>query len=190
MGNVSNFIDDSFSKSRELNELTYVKLSADVKAVSRTLVSALRNGRKVLICGNGGSASDANHFAAELVCKFRKERRALPAISLTANPSTMTAIPNDYDFERVFSRQVEAFGKKGDVFIGITTSGNSKNVIEAARKATSLGLKTISFTGNKGGKIKGFCDLSLIVPSSDTARIQEMHILIIHTLCDIIEAGF
>jgi len=141
----------------------------------------------VLVFGNGGSAADSQHMAAELVGRFRKERKALPAIALTTNTSTITALSNDYGYDVSFKRQVEALGKKGDVAVGISTSGTAKNVTCALKKAKDAGLLTVALTGKDGGEIKSIADLSLVVKSDNTARIQEAHILIIHILCELIE---
>ncbi|TGJ99285.1 D-sedoheptulose 7-phosphate isomerase [Leptospira semungkisensis] len=149
----------------------------------------LENGNMILFCGNGGSSCDASHIAAELVVRYKSgnERRALPAISLSSDSAVLTACSNDYGYEEVFSRQVQAFGKPGDLLIGLSTSGNSKNVISATEAAKKLGMKTISFLGGDGGKLKGMADLDIIIPRKETARIQESHILIGHILCSIIE---
>ncbi len=162
----------------------------DIESVALVLIEALRNGNKLLIAGNGGSVADAYHFAAELVGRFKKERKALPAIALMANPSAVTAISNDYAFDLVFSRQVEAFAKPGDVFFGISTSGNSKNIVEAAQVAKRFGCKVVGLTGQTGGAMKEVCDFLINIPSQDTPRIQEMHTLVIHMLSDIIEEAF
>jgi D-sedoheptulose 7-phosphate isomerase len=147
---------------------------------------ALRYGKKILICGNGGSAADSQHFAAELTGRYMMERKSLAAIALTTDTSALTAIGNDYGFEKVFSRQVEGLGEKGDVLIGISTSGNSKNVIEAVKMAKEKGLRTICFLGASGA-LKDICDLPINVPSTATPRIQECHELIMHTICDLVE---
>jgi D-sedoheptulose 7-phosphate isomerase len=156
-----------------------------VKAVA-ILLEAFKKGNKVLIFGNGGSASDSQHIACEFVSKFRLERDGLPAIALTTDTSILTAIPNDYDFNRVFKRQVEALGAEGDVAIGLSTSGNSPNVLEAVAEAKRKGMRTIALCG-AGGKLKDAVDVSINVPSTDTPRIQESHIAIGHILCDIVE---
>jgi len=154
---------------------------------SEMIVGSLQAGGKLILFGNGGSAGDAQHIAAELVGRFERERRALPAIALTTNSSTLTAIGNDYGYNKVFSRQVEAWARPGDVVIGITTSGNSPNVLEGVAAAKLKGAKTIGMTGEKGGKLAAEVDLCLKVPSSSTARIQESHILIGHLLCLLID---
>lgn len=148
---------------------------------------ALSSGNKLLVMGNGGSAADAQHFAAEIIGRFKMERRALPAIALTTDSSALTAIGNDYGFEAVFSRQVEGLGAPGDVVFGISTSGNSPNVLSALARGRELGCRTISLLGRDGGTIKSVSDISIIVPSNDTPRIQEGHITIIHIICDLIE---
>lgn len=161
-----------------------------IKTVSRTAeiwIEALRQGRKILFFGNGGSAADAQHLAAELVSKFKLERDALPAIALTTNTSVMTAVANDYDFERVFERQVAALARPGDVAVGISTSGNSKNVFRGLIQARETGAVTVGFLGCGGGIIREACDVAVIVPSYDTPRIQEIHILTGHVICDIVE---
>ncbi len=155
--------------------------------VGRVLVEALRNGKTLYLFGNGGSAGDAQHIAAELVGRFTKERRALPAVALTTNTSTLTALGNDYEYAIVFARQLEAFGKPGDVVIGISTSGNSPNVVQGLLTAKELGLVTVGLTGEMGGKTKSVANHCICVPSHDTARIQESHILIGHILCEIVE---
>jgi len=151
------------------------------------LQNALGDGKKLLVMGNGGSAADAQHFAAEIIGRFKLERRALPAVALTTDTSVLTAIGNDYGFDAVFSRQVEGLGAPGDVVVGISTSGNSANVLAALAKARELGCRTIALLGRDGGTIKTVADISIIVPSSDTPRIQEGHITIIHIVCDLLE---
>lgn len=162
----------------------------DVKAVeafSEILNKIFTEGGKVLICGNGGSAADSQHFASELTGRFKKERKALPAIALTTDTSALTSMSNDYGFEHVFRRQVEALGKKGDILILISTSGNSPNQILAAQTAKQMGLNTLALLGKNGGKLKDICDKAIIVHSNNTPRIQEMHIFIIHMICEIID---
>ena len=151
------------------------------------LAGALAGGNKLLVMGNGGSAADAQHFAAEIVGRFKLERRALPAIALSTDTSLLTAIGNDYGFDKVFARQVEAHALPGDVLVGISTSGNSANVQLALEAGQRLGCKTVALLGKDGGSIRGVAELSLIVPSSDTPRIQEGHITMIHIICDLVE---
>lgn len=159
----------------------------DLVEASQIVVDALKNGNKVLLCGNGGSAADAQHIAAELTGRYKTERRGLPGIALTTDTSALTAIGNDYGYDRVFDRQVEALASSGDVIIGISTSGNSKNVLSALNLGKELGCKTIGLSGRDGGAMNESCDINLVVPSDDTPRIQEMHILFGHTICQIID---
>ena len=160
---------------------------AAVEAAGRTIVESLRGGGKLLVLGNGGSAADAQHIAAELVGRYLKERRGLAAVALTVNTSTLTAVANDYGYERIFARQLEALGRPGDVCLALSTSGNSPNVLAAAKLARELGMKVIGMTGRSGGQLKGACDLCIRVPSDETPRIQEAHILVGHVLCDFVE---
>lgn len=157
-----------------------------VQAIESILESFRRNG-KILFFGNGGSAADSQHIAAEFIGRFKKERRALPAIALTTDTSILTALGNDYGFDVIFARQIEGLGNRGDVAFGISTSGNSKNVIEGIKQAKKMGLKTISLTGCGGGKVARLTDISIIVPSMETARIQESHICIAHAICELAE---
>ena len=158
-----------------------------LEAIAKAMTSALRAGGKILWCGNGGSAADSQHLAAELVGRFRRERRGLASIALTTDSSVLTSVANDYGFEAVFARQVEAIGNAGDVLVGISTSGNSRNVIAALEAARAQGLVTVAFTGEGGGRIAALADHVFAVASRDTARIQEAHILAGHMLCDWIE---
>lgn len=162
-------------------------LVGSITACAELLVGALAAGQKILIMGNGGSAADAQHMAAELVGRFLLERKALPAIALTTNTSNLTAIGNDYGYDDIFKRQVEALTQPGDVLIGISTSGNSRNVLSAMKLGSQLGAKTIGLLGRDGGEIGRCVDLNLTVPSQETPRIQEAHLVIIHILCDLIE---
>lgn len=158
-----------------------------IEQAALCMVEAYRAGRKVLFAGNGGSAADAQHLAGELVSRFGFDRPGIPAIALTTDTSILTAIGNDYGFERIFERQLQAQGVSGDVFVGISTSGNSGNVIRALQYARQAGIRTIGLTGAGGGKMKEWCDLCIEVPSVETPRIQEVHILIGHILCCITE---
>lgn len=155
--------------------------------IAEIIVEAYRNGKKVILFGNGGSAADAQHITAELVGKYYLDRDPLPAVALTTNTSSLTAIGNDYSFDIVFARQLKALGKKGDVVIGISTSGNSENVIQAFKVAREMGLITVGFTGKSGGKLRSVADHCLCIPSNDTPRIQEGHITIGHIICEIVE---
>jgi D-sedoheptulose 7-phosphate isomerase len=158
-----------------------------LETIARAMVSSLRAGGKILWCGNGGSAGDSQHLAAEMVGRFRRERRGMASIALTTDTSVLTSIANDYGYEAVFARQVEALGNPGDLLVGISTSGNSHNVIAALEAAHAQGLVTVAFTGQGGGRMAGLADHLFAVPSADTARIQEAHILAGHMLCDWIE---
>ncbi|HWU86381.1 MAG TPA: SIS domain-containing protein [Kofleriaceae bacterium] len=178
---------------RALLEGARVRLDLDAAAIARAaelMRDAVLAGKKVLLCGNGGSAADAQHIAAELVGRFVLERRPLPAIALTTDTSALTAIGNDYGYEHVFSRQVEALGAAGDVLVAITTSGTSKNVVAAAEVARRLGMKVIGLTGAKGAAFVAGCDAGVAVPSAVTARIQECHITIGHLLCEVLDEAF
>jgi D-sedoheptulose 7-phosphate isomerase len=159
-------------------------------AAGGRIVMALKAGGKVLVFGNGGSAADAQHFAAELVGRFARDRIALPALALTTDPSIVTAVGNDLGFDAIFRRQVEAHGRPGDVAIGITTSGQSPNVVEALRVARERGLVTVGLTGRSGGKVAFLVDHLIDVPHHDTARIQEVHAMVVHVLCQIVEEAF
>ncbi|HEY9194811.1 MAG TPA: D-sedoheptulose 7-phosphate isomerase [Mucilaginibacter sp.] len=165
-------------------------LTGDIEKACEMMTSALKNGNKVLFAGNGGSAADAQHLAAELTGRFVKERQALPGIALTVDTSAMTAIANDYHYDRVFARQVEAYARPGDLFIGISTSGNSQGILNAFETATKYGCKTLGLSGRDGGKMNGLCDLNIVIPSNATARIQEMHILIGHIMCQAVDNLF
>lgn len=163
-------------------------ISDDIKKASKIITSALKKGGKVIFCGNGGSAADSNHLAAEFISKFKKERKSLPAISLSSNNSIITAIGNDYGFDLVFQRQLEGIANKNDILYAITTSGKSKNIIKAVKKAKELNIKTILITGKNKTNLN--CDIEINAPSDITAEIQEMHIAIGHILCEIIENKF
>ena len=164
------------------------KFSTNLSEISDVITECFKSGGKLLICGNGGSAADSQHLATELVSRFFLERKALNAEALTVNTSTLTAVANDYSFDKIFSRQVEAKGKKGDVLLSISTSGNSRNVIEAIKAAKSIGIKTIGFAGNNTDSL--ICKMSdyyVSIPSNSTPRIQEAHILAGHIICEIVE---
>ena len=162
----------------------------NIKKAGELACNAIRSGHKILLCGNGGSASDAQHIAAELVGRFVKERKGLPAIALTTDTSVLTSIGNDYSFEEIFSRQVEALGSKGDLLIGISTSGNSENVYRAMCKAKEFDLETIGLLGGTGGKCKNISDHLLLINSHEPARVQEIHIMIGHIICGIVDHLF
>jgi len=158
-----------------------------ITKIAKLIIEAYRNGKKVILFGNGGSAADAQHITAELVGKYYVDRDPLPAVALTTNTSSLTAIGNDYSFDIVFARQLKALGQKGDVVIGISTSGNSENVIQAFKVAREMGLITVGFTGKSGGKLRSVADHCLCIPSNETPRIQEGHITIGHIICEIVE---
>ena len=161
-----------------------------ISAAAELVYQTLGQGGKVLCCGNGGSAAEAQHFSSELVNRFEKERPGLPAIALTTDSSILTSIANDYDFSRVFARQIEALGKKDDLLVAISTSGHSRNILAAARAAVDRGLGTIALTGRDGGKLASVLaatDIEVRVPSETTARIQEVHLLAIHCICDLVD---
>ena len=162
-------------------------LSGEILKAAHAIRDCLADGGKLLLMGNGGSAADSQHIAAELIGRFKKERKAIPALALTVDSSSLTALGNDYGFDTVFSRQLEALANPSDAVVGISTSGNSRNVIGALNLARDIGATTIGFMGNDGGKMKDCVDISIIVPSNDTARIQEVHITIGHIICEIIE---
>jgi D-sedoheptulose 7-phosphate isomerase len=181
---------EELNDHQQLIKKVIEQLTDDIEKACEMIVSAVQNGNKVLIAGNGGSAADAQHIAAELSGRFVKQRRALPGIALTTDTSALTAIANDYGYDHVFSRQIEALAKQGDLFIGISTSGNSPGILNAFETAGNLGCNTLGLSGWAGGKMNGLCDLNVIVPSEVTARIQEMHILIGHILCKAVDDLF
>jgi D-sedoheptulose 7-phosphate isomerase len=161
-----------------------------VASASQLCIDSLKNDGKILIFGNGGSAADAQHIAAELVGRYKAERKGLAAIALTTDSSALTCIANDYSYDYIFSRQVEALANNKDVIIGISTGGTSSNVVNGLRTAVDLGCKTVGFSGRKGGEFNELCDINLVVPAEDTARIQEMHIVIGHIICHLIDLSF
>lgn len=163
------------------------KLMKDIALAAAMMKVALASGHKIMFCGNGGSAADSQHWAAEIVGRFQKERKGMPAIALTVDTSILTAIANDYGYDRIFARQVEALGSTGDVLVAVSTSGNSANVLAAVAEAKSKGIKTIGMTAAGGGKMAEVCDVCLVIPDKVTARAQEVHGLIGHILCEIVE---
>lgn len=178
------------AKRRVLDEFEKNGCKDVLMKVSEKVIETLKSGHKILIAGNGGSAADAQHFAAELVGRFETERKGLPAIAMTTDTSVLTSVVNDYSANRIFSRQVEALANEGDLFIGISTSGNSENVIEAVKAAKEKNVYCIGMLGKDGGQLKGECDLSLIVPSGTTARVQEMHVMCIHIICAFVDQAY
>ena len=173
--------------SGDLKHQVAETLSEEILYAAHSIRDCLSAGGKLLLMGNGGSAADSQHIAAELIGRFKKERKAIPALALTVDSSSLTALGNDYGFESIFSRQIEALANSNDAIIGISTSGNSKNIIRALNLARKIGAKTIGLMGNTGGSMKDCVDIGIIVPSNDTARIQEVHITIGHIICEIIE---
>lgn len=159
----------------------------NIERAAERIIDCIRGGGKILVFGNGGSAADSQHFAAEMVVRFKKERKAFPCIALTCDSSVLTANSNDYGFETIFSRQIEALGSKGDICLAISTSGNSPNVLMAAETALSKGLGVIALTGSDGGSLADIADISIFVTAGDTAKIQQVHITVIHVLCELIE---
>ncbi|MBC8301034.1 MAG: D-sedoheptulose 7-phosphate isomerase [Pelagibacterales bacterium] len=162
-------------------------LQANIEKIVEFSVKAFKDDKKILFCGNGGSASDAQHIAAELSGRFYTNRPPLYAEALHVNSSYMTAVANDFGYDETYARMLEACGRKGDILVGISTSGNSLNVVKALKKANELGLTTVGFTGSKGGEMNSICDIMIKVPSDDTPRIQEVHILVGHIICQLIE---
>ena len=180
-------IASQLAAHREVITQVEQKLSPLIAEMVTLLVETFTHGGKLMVMGNGGSAADAQHFAAEIVGRFKMERKGLPAIALSTDTSILTAVGNDYGFDRVFSRQVEALATPGDLIVGISTSGNSPNVQQALELAREKGCRTVGLLGKDGGSIKNACDLALIVPTNDTPRVQEGHITIIHIVCDLLE---
>lgn len=180
-------IREQFESSIKTKQTALAAMSQPIERAISVMVDSLRSGGKIMACGNGGSAADSQHFSAELLNRFERERAPLAAIALTTDTSTLTSIANDYRYEEVFSKQVRALGKKGDVLLGISTSGNSPNVMEAIKVAHDIGITVVALTGKAGGKMAGLLrdtDVHLCVPAERTARIQEVHLLTIHCLCD------
>jgi len=180
-------IQEILQESSAVKNQVSLQCAADIEKAIEIIIGALKKGGKLILCGNGGSAADAQHIAAELVGRFKEERKALAAIALTTDTSILTAIGNDYGYKYVFKRQVEALANKGDILLAISTSGNAPNVIEVVELANKIGLKTIALTGGSGGKLAKAATLSIIVPSVKTPRIQESHIAIGHIICELVE---
>jgi D-sedoheptulose 7-phosphate isomerase len=187
MNNSISLIEELAGESARVKTLFFRNNGQKIADAATALTAAFRQGRKVLLFGNGGSAADAQHIAAEFVGRFGPERRALPAISLATDTSTLTALGNDYGYNFVFSRQVEALGVSGDVAVGISTSGNSPNVVEGLNAARAKGLSTIGLTGESGGSMRGQADMLFCVPSTVTPRIQETHLTLAHILCELVD---
>ena len=187
---MQSIIKNEFSEHIKVSTKTIKSAEKTIETAANLCIESLKKGNKILLFGNGGSAADAQHIAAELVGRYKTERKGLSAIALTTDTSAITSIANDYGYLHVFDRQVEALANKDDVLVGISTSGESNNVISALRLANDLGCKTIGFSGRDGGDFNTLCDVNLIAIAEDTPRIQEMHILIGHTLCHLIELEF
>ena len=183
-------IESEFSEHLKTAQATLEYITTPLEIAANLCIDTLKNGGKILIFGNGGSAADAQHIAAELVGRYKVERKGLPAIALTTDTSALTSIGNDYGYARIFDRQVEALANKGDMVIGISTGGSSGNVISALKLAKGMGCKTIGFSGRDGGEMNDVCNVNLVVPAEDTPRIQEMHIVIGHTICHLIDQAF
>lgn len=187
-GKIQNIIQSSISvKAQLLNDLTLLK---SIEEVTALIVNAFKNGNKVLFCGNGGSAADAQHLAAEFSGRFYKDRKPLPSEALHCNTSYLTAVANDYGYDQVYSRVVSGSGRPGDVLVGLSTSGNSVNITKALQTAREIGMITVGFTGEGGGKMKEYSDYLLDIPSKDTPRIQEAHIMIGHIICELVEEQY
>ena len=182
-------VDSSIRESIQVKQVLLEEMIPKIVDTAEQIISTLKRGNKILVMGNGGSAADAQHIAAELVGRFEKERRSLPIIALTANTSLLTAIANDYSVERLFARQIEGLGTPGDLVLAISTSGTSRNIVEGVKTAIAQGLSVIGLTGETGGELVDLCQLNLCVPSSRTARIQESHATIFHVLCEAVEAS-
>ena len=183
-------IEFEFSEHLKTAQATLEYIAGPLEIAANLCIDCLQNGGKILIFGNGGSAADAQHIAAEMVGRYKVERKGLPAIALTTDTSVLTSIGNDYGYNHVFDRQVEALANEGDAVIGISTGGSSANVISALKLANKLGCKTIGLSGRDGGEMNTLCDINLVVPAEDTPRIQEMHIVIGHTICHLIDLAF
>ena len=181
---INNILEEQINN---LNNLKNGDYSSNIIEIAKKITECIKNGGKILIAGNGGSAADAQHFAAEIIGRFKLERKGYPAIALTTDTSILTSIGNDYGFDYVFSRQVEGLGKERDIFIGISTSGNSKNIIEAIKTAKEKNLMVISLTGKDGGEMKKISDICLNFNYSETARVQEHHLMSYHLICEFVE---
>ena len=187
---MQSIIKFEFEEHLKTSQATFESIGHSVEVAAKLCLDCLKNGNKILLFGNGGSAADAQHIAAELIGRYKTERKGLAAIALTTDTSALTAIGNDFGYDCVFDRQVEALANTGDVAIGISTGGSSANVASALKLAKDLDCKTIGFSGRGGGEMNELCDINIVVPAQDTARIQEMHIVIGHTICHLIDLAF
>ena len=185
--NFKSIINEEFNSHLEVTQKTLCNIERIIEQSAEMCIESINKNKKILLCGNGGSAADAQHIAAEIVGRYKIDRKGIPAIALTTDTSTITAISNDFGYEYVFERRVETLANKGDVLIGISTSGGSSNVINGLKMAPKIGCKSIGFSGSDGGEMNQICDTNLVVPSEDTPRIQEMHIVIGHIICHLIE---
>ncbi|RDU56611.1 D-sedoheptulose 7-phosphate isomerase [Helicobacter sp. MIT 99-5507] len=184
---MKDFIQSEFFSHIDTAQSTLKLLVDDISKACDIMIKALKAGNKIMVCGNGGSAADSQHFAAELSGRYKLNREAISCVALSTDTSAITAIGNDFGFEFIFSRQVEALAKYGDVLLAISTSGNSANIIKAVNVAKSKGCSVVGLSGKGGGELNACCDLNIVIPSSNTPRIQEMHLIIEHTICDILE---
>jgi len=190
MDKMDQSIRQSIKEHIDLMQVIGASIVPKIRTAAEWMLETLNNGNKILLAGNGGSASDAQHLAAEFVGRFQRERLSLPAIALTTDTSILTAVGNDYGFHKIFSRQIEGLAGKGDLFVAISTSGNSNNVVEAVDTCKKRSCRTVGFLGRDGGKLGGMVDLPIIVPSDNTARIQEAHITIGHIICALVDEHF
>ena len=187
---MQSIIINEFKEHIRTSNKTLLHINNEIETAAKICINSLKKKGKILIFGNGGSAADSQHIAAELVSRYKTEREGLSAIALTTDTSILTAIGNDYGYDKVFSRQIEALASPADVAIGISTGGTSNNVINALVEAKNKGCKSIGLSGSEGGSLNDICDVNIVIPSNDTPRIQEMHILVGHTICHLIELAF
>jgi D-sedoheptulose 7-phosphate isomerase len=183
-------IKNEFKDHLKVTEMAMDSIIDSIEKAAKLCIIGLQNDKKILIFGNGGSASDSQHIAAEITGRYKVERKGLPAIALTTDSSVLTAIGNDFGYSHIFDRQVEALANKGDILIGISTGGTSKNVVSAIKLANKIGCQAIGFSGKGGGDLNSLCDVNIVVPSDDVPRIQEMHIFVGHTICHLIDMAF
>jgi len=187
---MQSIIKYEFNEHLKVSKKTMESVGKSIEVAAELCINCLKKGKKILLFGNGGSAADAQHIAAEIVGRYKIERNGLSAIALTTDTSALTAISNDYGYLHVFNRQVKALANEGDVLIGISTGGSSANVVNALKIAKDLGCKSIGFSGKDGGEFNNLCDINIVVPAEDTPRIQEMHIVIGHTICHLIDQAY
>ena len=184
---MQNQIKSMINGNIEASQLVHDKLVSQIEKAANLLISALKNNKKIILIGNGGSATQSSHIAAEFTGRYKLERKGLPAIALTTDLAAVTAIGNDYGFDRIFERQLGALGNDGDILIALSTSGNSINIIKAVQKAKKMNIKVIGLLGKNGGKLKNASDVEIIIPSDNTPRIQEAHLMILHIICELVE---